>query len=209
MGKTVDGGMLISDEALMRLGNGDPKYGRKLLRMFMADEQEPKRHIGPTAAPPNVRYATEEDEFGILTLLLEDISRSVPKSVPIDEEVILDHVQRGTRAKGGIVGVIDGPEGFPIAATVIMMAQSAYSRMYYLQEIFNVVHRDFRRSNFGQQLIDYGCWCSDEMTRKFGYQVPIVSPVNTMDRVREKIRFYRRHMTQVGANFIYPTPLGM
>lgn len=208
-GPTPDGGYLISAESVRDLGDGDPKVGRKRLRMFMADEREPKMHAGPTKRPETVRIATEADELGVLTLLIKICSMETVSWAPVSPDRILDFVRRGTRQTGGVVGVIDGEDGKPVAVTVMFATQPAHSLTYYIHEVFNAVHPDHRNGPHAKDLLDFGKWLSDEWTAKFGYRVSLVSQVNSGYRVREKIRFFRRHMTQIGAVFVYPTPPGV
>lgn len=204
MGHVVPEGYLVSNEALEILGDGDVKSGRATLRLMIADEREIGPKKGPTMRPTSVRTAEPEDEAAVVALLIEDISRTQRKWAAIAPDKILQHVQFGTRREGGIVGVIEEDDRI-VACTVLAPAQPAWSKIYYLQEIFNVVHRDYRRSRHGQDLIEFGNWCADDMTRGFGYPVHLVVHVNTLHNVRKKLRFYRRWMTQIGATFIYPT----
>lgn len=198
-----NGDYLVSAAALEKLGNGDLKAGRRWLRLLMADEREPVVNRGPSKKPASVRVANIHDEVAVLALLLEHLHMTVPKWCPIDPEMVLDNIQRGTRNQLGIVGVIE-EGGVIVACTVLAATQPAYSRAYYIHEVFNVVHRDHRKSRHGEDLVDFGNWCSDEWTRQFGYPVHIISMIHTLSRVREKLRFYRRKMTQIGATFIYP-----
>lgn len=204
VGTTTPEGYFVSNEQLKRLGGGDVKAGRRWLRMLMADERETEAHAGPTAKPETVAIATAADEPEILALIIENISRSGPRWAPIDPKRVLDHIQIGTSRRGGIVGVIR-EHGKIVAATVLVPSQPAHSQAYYIHEVFNVVHHEHRRSKHAHDLVTFGCWCSDEWTRNFGYPVHLVAAVNTLVNVREKIRFFRRFMTQLGATFVYPT----
>lgn len=201
-----DGGLYLSIEDLKRLGHGDAKNGRRWIRMAMADEIEPKVHSGPTERPATIRIAGEADEVHILAMLIKHLRSAAGHIVPIDPERVLKHIQIGTRRKGGIVGVIDGPEGLPVAVTVLIPAQSAVSQAYHIQVVFNYVHPDHRRSRHGEDLVRFERWCSDDWSRGFGYPVPVVHMLHTEDNLKEKIRFYRRWMNQIGAVFAYPFP---
>jgi hypothetical protein len=87
-----------------------------------------------------------------------------------------------------------------------MPMQFGWSQQWYLQDIWQCVHPDHRKSHHGDDLIDFECWCADEMTRSFGYRVYIVAGVLSLHRTREKVRMFRRHMNYIGAQFIYPMP---
>lgn len=201
-----DGGLYLSVEDLKRLGQGDPKNGRRWVRMAMADEMEPRVQVSPTERPASIRVADEKDELHVLAMLIQHLRRTAGHILPIDPQRVLDHIQLGTRQRGGVVGVIDGPEGTPVAVTVMMPAQSAVSQAYHIQVVFNFVHQDHRRSRHGEDLVKFERWCSDEWSRNFGYPVPVVHTLHTEDNLREKTRFYRRWMNQIGAVFAYPFP---
>lgn len=205
VGTATADGYFVSNEQLKRLGNGDIKAGRRLLRMMMADERETAPHVGPTAKPDTVQIATPVDEPEVLALVIENLSRNGPRWAPIDPKRVLDCIQNGTQQKrGGIVGVIR-TSGKIVATTVLGIGQPAHSQTYFINEIFNVVHHEHRRSRHAQDLVMFGCWCSDTWTREFGYPVHLVAGVNTANNVREKLRFFSRYMTQIGGTFIYPT----
>lgn len=214
IGQITGEGYLVSDETLARLGNGDVKRGRRELRMMLADTREPKVHVGPTDYPTRadgsrtVRFAGPADEQAILALVLLDHAENAAEIAPLDEDRILEHIRAGTEKKGGILGVVDGPDGTPVGTVCLMPYQWWFSKAYCVQEIWNFVHPDHRRSNHAADLIQFTKWVSDEWTRQFGYRVFTLTGVTATKRVREKIRLYRRVLTPVGAFFVYPTPKG-
>src|SRR6185437_9324372 len=119
MGSIVDGGFLVSNEQLIRLGNGDLKKGRKVLRMLIADEREQKVHKGPVEKPANVRIATEADEQNAYDLLMVDLKENALGVAPVDPETLMTNIKRGTRREGNIVAMIDGPNGKPVGILVL------------------------------------------------------------------------------------------
>lgn len=186
----------------------DVKQGRRWLRMLIADETHAEQHPikRPTPRPHTVEFATPEDEAEVVALILEDTSRQVPGWVQLDAGRILEHVQLGTQRRGGIVGVIK-EDGHVVGTIVLVNLQPAFSLMYYIQEIFHVVHRNHRRSNHARDLVNFAKWCSDEMTREFGYPVNLHYVVTAEPNAwnwRKKIWFFRRLLMQCGATFVYP-----
>lgn len=206
IGQIVPEGFLVSNEQLERIGGGDVKRGRRALRMMLADEREQKVHIGPVAKPSSVRIATEADEPACLDLLMADIKENALGVAPVDPARLLHHIRLGTLKKGGITAVIDGPNAKPVAIIILIPNQWAWSNSYYIQEVFNFVHPDHRHSHHADDLIDFAKWVSCSWTASFGYQVFVASMVMATRRAKDKIRLFRRRITQVGAAFIFPTP---
>jgi GNAT superfamily N-acetyltransferase len=207
LGVPTSDGFLVSNEYLMGLGNGDLRQGRRELRMLLVDLREPRRIKGPTPRPPEVRIATVADEDAVLELLRIDHRENGLRVAPFDDARCLDFIKVGTRGRGGITAVID-VGGSPIACTILIPVQWAFSRAYYMQEAFNFVHPDHRRSNHADKLIDFTKWAVDEWSRNFGYQVYLLTSVLTALRMKEKRRLYRRRANEMGALYLYPYPPG-
>lgn len=205
-GQLVDGGYLISDEQLKRLGAGDAKNGRRWLRLLMADHLEPKQHAGPTERPQSVRVADELDELAIFDLILASYRENVSNVYPLAPDLLIADIQQATQKQGGIAGVIDGPDGTPIAVIVIAPDRWRPSKAYYLRELYTYVHPDHRKSRNAENLLQFGRWVADEWSRGFGYPLHLVLSVGTTTNVSSKIRFFRRFASQVGAMFMYPSP---
>jgi hypothetical protein len=203
----VPGGYLVSDKQLLELGDGDIRRGRKRLRLMMIDLREQRKIMGPTAKPDGVRIATPEDEEAVLELLRVDHRENAIRVAPFDDERCLEYIRVGTRRRGGITAVIDG-KGGPIACTVLVPVQWAFSKSYYMQEVFNFVHPDHRTSDNADRLIDFAKWAVDEWSRHFGYQVYLLESVLSTKRTKPKQRLYRRRVNEMGALFLYPHPPG-
>lgn len=201
-----DGSMVIMPDELARFGNGDAQRGRKELRALLNAEIDRKVSDGPVTKPESVRIAGPKDEEALLELLLCDLRENATAVAPIDEERVMSHIQFGTRRKGGIVGVIDGPDGNPVATVVLAPAQWWWSRAYYIQDIVNYVHPDHRQSRHIHDLIQFERWASDEWSRLFGYRIFLLCGVLGYKRVREKMIIYKRKFLQAGAAFLYPAP---
>lgn len=204
---TERGGYLISDERLRELFPGRTlKEARKQLRNLIVDNREPSIHAGPTERPANVRIAEPNDEDAILALLRIDCAENAEKVAPVAEERILQHIQKGTRREGGIVAVIDAPNGEIVATVGIFPAQWWWSNGWFLQEFWSFTHPDHRRGNHAAALIAFSKWASDEWTRLVGYRLYLLAGVLATQRVSDKVRFYSRHMTRAGVFTVYPTP---
>jgi hypothetical protein len=203
--RVLPDGFFVSNEWLAKTFSPNLAYARKELRLMIADEREQTPHVGPTVKPDTVRLATQADEDNIIDLLDIDLQENAAHIATVDLGQVREIVQRGTRQQGGIVAVIDGPL-FPVAVVVLISQQWAFSKAFYIHKVFDFVHPDHRRSNHAATLIQFSKWVSDEWSRGFGYTVPLMSSVVSTVRSKAKTRLYRRHMSQVGAVFIYPTP---
>lgn len=201
----ADGSMVVSAEALTRFGNGDPKQGRRDLRLLLAAERESPKWSGPTVRPDTVRVAVPEDEEALLALLMDDLKVNAEHMAVISDERVLFHIQSGTRRRGGIVGVI-GPVGAPVACVILVPFQPWWSNSWWLQEVVNYVHPDHRRSSYVDALLDFVKWSSDDMTKGFGYRVPVLCGVLGAWRVRAKMALYARKFWTAGICCIYPAP---
>lgn len=203
---TLDGGMVISKTALERFGCGDASRGRKDLRAFLAIDRDDPVFVGPTEKPAAVRIAGPQDEAALLELFLMDLRDNAEHIAPIDEEKCRLHIEAGTRGRGGIVGCIDGPDGKPVALTILLQMQWHWSQGWFLQELTMFVHPDHRRSNHADDLLAFIKWASDQMSRRAGSRVYTLCGVLGAWRVLRKISLYRRKFALAGVACIYPTP---
>lgn len=202
-----DPGVTIPAEWIKRLGGGDLGKGRAELRMFMADNRGLTINRGPTAQPPEVRFANQADEAAIYELLLLDLEENARNVAPVSSGRVLAHIQGGTRGQGGVVGVIDGPDGAgPIAVVILMPFQWWWSEEFCLQEIVSFVHPEFRNGRRAAALIEFSCWLSDFMSASAGKSIPVLMGVTAVHRVAAKIRLLARKVTRVGIFCMYPTP---
>ncbi len=199
---------MVTRARLEDLGGGDWRAGRALLRLMLADARKREPIVGPTEKPANVRIATEADELAVLQLLINEVREHGEKVAPIDPERILENIQKGTRRQGGIVGIIEGPGGEPVACSVIVPQQWHWSNAWHLSELYLYVAPAWRHGRYGRDLIMFGNWCCDFMTKKTGYTTYLLSGVVSTSLVNEKVRLYRRHGNLCGCFTIYPAPPG-
>jgi hypothetical protein len=206
---TIDNGSLvIPPHMLARFGNGDVERGRQELRLLIAAEND--RAVKPSASvkPVNVRIGTPADEPAIMELLLQDCQENAAQVAVIDPERVRLHVQHATQMLGSICGVIDGPEGKPVAVCILAPMQWWFSTEWFYQEIVNYIHPDHRKSRYIHDLIAFEQWIGDKQSEGYGHRCYVLMGVLGLVRVREKIILYRRKMRQIGAAFLYPCPWG-
>lgn len=201
-----DGSLLVSAEQLSRFGSGDIRRGRRELRLILAAEKDHAVRSGPTEKPKSVRIPTQADEPVIFNLIIAHLKENAASIAPIDTDRVISHMLFATRQQGGIIGVIDGPAGVPVALIMIHPSRWWWSSAYYLQEMVTYVHPDHRRSNHIDDLLQFSKWATDRWTASFGYQLRLLCGVFGTKRIREKICLYRRKFRSAGMAFLYPAP---
>lgn len=206
LGDITDAGFLVSNEQLARLGGGDVKRGRRVLRGLIMDERDPVVHYGPTGKPDRVRIAGPDDEQDIYDLCLVDLKENALTVAPLDDDSVVGHIHAGTRSKGGICAVIDGPDGIPVAVCILEPCKWWWSRSWHILKVVDFVHPDHRGGSYAKDLIQFQKWVADEWSRNFGYRVYLLNGVISTKRTRDKVRLYKRMANYVGAFFIYPMP---
>jgi hypothetical protein len=205
-GTLPDGSMILSRSQVEAFGNGDAARGRKEVRRMANAYRDRAVHNGPTPQPRNVRAASQKDEVAVMELLLGNLREYADQVAPIDPDRVALHVQKATRRDGGLCGVIDGPDGKPVAVCLLVPVQWWWSQQWYLMEVVNYVHPDHRRSHHIDDLLSFQRWAVDAWTGSFGYRVYLLCGVLGAWRVFEKIALYRRRFRQAGSCFIYPAP---
>lgn len=205
-----DGGVYVTRDTLDKLGGGNAAQGRRDLRLFLAvhTQAAPAAPSGAPKKPANVRFAGAADELALLELLRVDIQENAEAVAPMDDEKVLAVLQVGTRRRNGFVGVIDGPDGQPVALIVLHPIQWWWSQSWYFGEVVKFVHPQHRHSRYNDDLDAFGRWISDQQTRAFGYRVYYLCGVLGTKRLRAKMLAYGRKFCQVGAAYLYPPPPG-
>lgn len=141
------------------------------------------------------RLAASPDEPEILKLL--HLMHAEGGMLPLDVECARDFFKRAFDKKGGIIGVIDGPDGIH-AMIMLSIGCFWYTRDNHLEEVFNYVRPDCRGEGHAKALIAFAKECADEI------HIPLVIGVLTNARMEAKVRLYRQVLgTPAGAFFVY------
>lgn len=201
-----DGSLVISPEYLAKIGRGSIDKGRNQIRLMLKLEVDHPVAEGPTEKPKTVRGGGPADEQAILDLLLLDVAENAARIAPPNEERILGHIQNATQRRGGLVGVIDSPDGKIVACCLMASMKWWWSEQIFVQELVLYVHPDHRQSNHLNDLLQFQRWAVDAWTKDFGFRVYLLCGVLGVHKVREKILMYRRKFRQAGAAFVYPSP---
>ena len=154
----------------------------------------------PQEAPafPGVRIARETDEVALFSLLT--LMHAENGLFPMAPEKVLERMRLGTRGQGGVIGVIDGPEGIE-ASIGLFISQFYYTNSHHLEDAWSFVHPDHRHSTHAKRLLQFAKWTQKKMG------IPLLTGVLTRIRLAPKMRLYQRELTQAGAIFLegFPT----
>ena len=149
-----------------------------------------------TEKPSTIRPALPSDEDEIFTLLCLAYRENAPFTM--SEKKVRDKIEMGAREKTIIIGV--SIEDDVVAGSVgASFSQDWYSDDWYIGEMWNFVHPDYRKSDIrhGKNQIQYLKWLSENM------EMALSMGILTSTRLEAKIRMYGREMEQVGALFVY------
>jgi hypothetical protein len=144
-----------------------------------------------------VRIANQSDEDEIMGLL--HLMHAEGGIMPLDEMKAKQTFRLAFNRQGGILGVIGEP-GDIKAMIFLLISCYWYTSDYHLEELFNFVRPDVRKSpqNYAARLIDFAKSCSDEI------KIPLTIGVLTNTRMEGKVRLYRRSLgVPSGAIFVH------
>lgn len=142
-----------------------------------------------------VRTATIEDQPELLRLL--GVMHAENGMMPLNEEKAAAFFARAFNRQGGIIGAI-GETGDIRAMIYLLISSFWYTDAMHLEECFNFVRHDCRKTNYAQKLIKFAQECSDTL------KLPLVIGVMTSSRMEAKVRLYKRSLgVPAGAFFVY------
>jgi GNAT superfamily N-acetyltransferase len=142
----------------------------------------------------DVRLAAPEDVDGLMELLR--LACQEDGQHPLDENKLLN-VIAGYFNKMGVVIVVIGEVGKPVAYLLMVIDQVWYSNDYQLLELSLFVHPDHRRSDYAKQLMAFSKQASN------GLDLNLTIGVLSNERTEPKVRLYKRQFKQAGAFFTY------
>lgn len=139
----------------------------------------------PSAAMPHVRAAVPDDYPQIMHLAAQLWEENGVTDLCWSKIEYV--IQSAIYGKMGVVGVIGGV-GQIQGGICLQISTFWYSNQIILEELFNFVPKEFRRSNNAKALIDF----ADNSSLRLG--VPLLIGVLSNDRTKEKIRLYSRRL---------------
>jgi len=142
----------------------------------------------------DVRLAVPADEDKIVSMirLLHDENGLFPLS----ERRVREYMQKFFRKEGALIGVV-GPVGDPVGSMYLTIGQPYYSDTWYLNEAWNFVHPDHRRSDYAKKLLAWAKQISSEL------QLPLMIGIVSNHRTEAKVRLYEKQLEKAGAFFVW------
>lgn len=144
---------------------------------------------------PKIRVATSADAPEIERLL--HMMHAEGGMFELDMECARAMFARAFDKRGGIIGVIGAGDSIE-AMIYLLITRQWYTYQHHLEEVFNYVRPDCRKSNHARDLIGFAKNCSDEL------KLPLVIGVLTNIRIAPKVRLYQRELgLPAGAFFVF------
>lgn len=119
----------------------------------------------------------------------------------LDEDCVRETFNRAVKNKEGVIGLIKGPLGDVRAMLFLLVTRYYYTQQFHLEELFNFVSPEFRKTNYADTLLRYAIHCQKQLS------IPLVIGVLTGSRMEAKVRLYRRRLGMPsGAFFVEGVP---
>ena len=152
-----------------------------------------------------VRLATPEDEAALFTLLGALRAENNTFGFQVDDAMIAEHIHQGTRAQGGIHGVIDAPDqpGVLAGSIGIVWDKFWFSSEWGLAIIWLFVLPEYRKGHhYADDLLVWAKKIRADLEAAAGQKVRMANSVISETRIEAKSRFWRRHSSrQIGIIF--------
>jgi len=114
----------------------------------------------------------------------------------LNEDKVRATLRKAFDRQGGILGIIGTPSHIE-GMIYMLIASNWYTDDSQLEELFNYVSPEHRKTDHAVQLIRFAKWCSDEG------KIPLVIGVISNHRTRAKVRLYQREFGEGVGNFFY------
>lgn len=142
-----------------------------------------------------VRKAAPRDREPVLEICRQNHAENGQFSLSMAK--VEGMVDKAFNSGGAIIGLVGGHNRIE-GAILLNIGQFWYTDDWCVEEIFNYVHPEFRKSTHAKDMIDFGKRCSDELA------IPLVIGVVSNERTRAKMELYRRRLGDpVGGYFIH------
>lgn len=141
-----------------------------------------------------VRLARPQDEDAIFELLI--VMHEENGLFEMDEDAVRNMLRHVVDNQNGVIGVIGGKSGIE-AAICLTIDKLWYAKTWCLNDVFNFVAPQYRRSTRAKSLINFAKKYSDEIG------IPLFMGIVSNVRTEAKIKLLERQMRKAGAFFIY------
>ena len=150
-----------------------------------------------TVLPPDVVLAAMPDFDEMFDVLMQNYRENGIYS--INPAKVGAWLLMGLNRDNSSIGIIRGPGGIE-AACGVYLATSWYTDDIYVEEVFNYVRPDYRRSTHAKHLIQFAKWFAENLN------VPLLMGIMTTKRLAAKERLYERQLTKIGSLFLHGVP---
>lgn len=142
-----------------------------------------------------VRRADESDENELVAMCHELHRENGVFTMSSDR--VRDMLRRAFDRRGGIIGVI-GERGHLEGSIYLLLTQLWYTDDYHVEELWNYVRPDYRKTDNAKEFLAFAKRCSDELG------IDSIIGILSNDRTQAKIRLYERQLGKpAGAYFLY------
>lgn len=173
--------------------------------MNMAIElvQTRPKPVDPAWPFPRIRWA-REDELEPLMDMARRIHAEIGQGPTMDEDAVRDVIMEGMRRKRAWCAVV-GDHGRIEGSVFLILGTLWYNPHWYqLEELWNYVLPDYRRSTNAKELLRFTKWLSGTVG------LPLMIGVLNTVRTEAKLRLYQRELGQpsTGAYFLVHSKTG-
>ena len=151
------------------------------------------------AKPPCVRIASAADAGQIFDLLciMDDVDN--PTGLSKSNAKIRRQIAKGCQGNGGIIGVIDGDDGYLAGTIGIFMQQMWHSDDWFLSALWTFVRPDSRKgTDYGKSLLDFAKWHRSDLSARSGMKLPLDLGWLSSERQEARARLWSRVAKPIG-----------
>lgn len=133
-------------------------------------------------------------EDGLFDLLM--LMHAENGMAPVNKDKTREVLQRGLMRHRAIIGAIGSPEKVE-GAVGLYVGQWWYSDEHHIEDLFNFVHPNHRRSDHAKSLLAFATRVSDQLGS------PLLMGVLSTERTAAKVRLYERRLPHEMAGAIF------
>jgi len=141
-----------------------------------------------------VRVAGPKDEEAVLRLC--EIYLHEVGLFGVDLHNVKSVISPILNGENGIIGVIDGEDNLE-GMICLVIDRVWYAKDWFLSELFNFIHPDYRRSTRAKAMMSFAKQSSDEM------KIPLVAGIVMNIQTEAKVKLYERQFPKAGSFFLY------
>lgn len=151
-----------------------------------------------TQLPPEVQLATLADLPAVFAVMMENYEENGVYT--LNKEKVAAWAMMACNQDHAVIGLIKGPTGEIEAACAVFLGCMWYSDDPYIEEIFNYVRPNHRKTTHAKHLIEFMKWFAESLG------IPALVGIMTTKRLAAKERLYGRQLTKIGALFLHGMP---